>query len=402
MKFNKWTVALAAVGVVSLASAARADEHLSQVQTALSNTTISGYVDVSAQWNLGSQNGGNTPAYAFGAGKADGFNLNAVDIAIDKPMDQSQWAAGYHVELMFGPDNPVVGSEEWAYGAIRQAYIALRTPVGNGIDWKVGVFDSPLGYESSSDPLNPNYTRSYGYTIEPTTLTGILATYKVNDVITAQAGVADSSGVGPLPFVGTVGPASFNDRNVQESKKAYLGDIALTAPDSWGWVKGATLNVGVINNDDGPTSGSRANWGTTSYYVGATVPTPVTKLKVGAAWDYLDFHNSGYIGSSDSSVWNMALYANYQATDKLSLNARGEHLEVNGLPLRADEFTATAQYSLWANVLSRVEFRWDHVEHIGFGGSNRAFGFDNSAYDLSGARIHDNAFMLALNLIYQF
>ena len=52
MKFNKWTVALAAVGVVSLASAARADEHMSQVQTALSNTTISGYVDASAQWNL--------------------------------------------------------------------------------------------------------------------------------------------------------------------------------------------------------------------------------------------------------------------------------------------------------------------------------------------------------------
>ena len=94
MKFNKWTVALAAVGVVSLASAARADEHLSQVQTALSNTTISGYVDVSAQWNLGSQNGGPTPSYSFGAGKADGFNLNAVDLAIDKPMDESQWASG--------------------------------------------------------------------------------------------------------------------------------------------------------------------------------------------------------------------------------------------------------------------------------------------------------------------
>src|SRR5882672_6408166 len=48
MKFNKWTLGLAAVGVVSLASAARADEKMSQVQTALSNTTLSGYVDVAA------------------------------------------------------------------------------------------------------------------------------------------------------------------------------------------------------------------------------------------------------------------------------------------------------------------------------------------------------------------
>jgi len=47
MKFNKWTLGLAAVGVVSLTSAARADEtKISQVQTALSDTTLSGYVDV--------------------------------------------------------------------------------------------------------------------------------------------------------------------------------------------------------------------------------------------------------------------------------------------------------------------------------------------------------------------
>ena len=56
MKFNKWTLGLAAVGVVSLASAARADETMSQVQTALSNTTISGYVDTSIQWNPGTGN----------------------------------------------------------------------------------------------------------------------------------------------------------------------------------------------------------------------------------------------------------------------------------------------------------------------------------------------------------
>ena len=107
MKFNKWTVGLAAIGVVSLASAARADEKMSQVQTALSNTTLSGYVDVAATWRPGTDNGAayggpNIPGYAFS--KNDGFNLNAVDIALDKPMDESPWASGYHVELMFGPD----------------------------------------------------------------------------------------------------------------------------------------------------------------------------------------------------------------------------------------------------------------------------------------------------------
>src|ERR1700743_1633545 len=107
MKFNKWTLGLAAVGAVSLASAVRADEapKLSQVQTALSNTTISGYVDVAAQYNMGNysfvptvnKNGGvqypgGISGVPAGSGlnsisapsKMDNFTLNDVDIAIDK------------------------------------------------------------------------------------------------------------------------------------------------------------------------------------------------------------------------------------------------------------------------------------------------------------------------------
>src|SRR5208282_6418819 len=46
MKFNKWTLGLAAVGAVSLASAVRADEaKIIPLQTTLANTTISGFVD---------------------------------------------------------------------------------------------------------------------------------------------------------------------------------------------------------------------------------------------------------------------------------------------------------------------------------------------------------------------
>ena len=71
MKYNKWTLGLAAVGLVSLGSVASAEEKMNAVQTALSGTMISGYVDTSAQWNLGTGNA-NSPAYKFGgAGKAD-------------------------------------------------------------------------------------------------------------------------------------------------------------------------------------------------------------------------------------------------------------------------------------------------------------------------------------------
>jgi putative OmpL-like beta-barrel porin-2 len=411
MKFNKWTVALAAIGVVSLASAARADEaapKMSAVQTALSSTTLSGYVDTAATWRPGTDQNvhagqpGNVPAYSFA--KNDGFTLNAIDIALDHPEDESPWAAGYHVELMWGPDavpqsfNPLPPGIGASTVPIRQAYITLRTPVGNGIDWKIGVWDTIIGYESTSDPLNPNYTRSYGYTIEPTTHTGILATYKINDMVTVQAGIADGSNAG-LQTTSAV-----NGTSAIESQKAYMGDIQFTAPDSAGFMKGATLTVGAIDTAGNGTTGP----GATSLYAGMTLPTPVTALKLGWAFDYLDIHNGGAPGnSSDDSEWVVGVYGSFQATDKLSLNIRGEYLSSNGSGLydvqtgpvnlqnpdnTAAEFTATVQYNLWVNVISRLEFRWDHAEHGNFFGANSATGAANRSNDV----------LLALNLIYQF
>jgi hypothetical protein len=370
MKFNKWTVALAAIGVVNLTSAARADEKISQVQTALSNTTLSGYVDVSAQWNLGSQRGGTTPTYSFGGiGKADGFNFNALDLTLDKPEDESPWASGYHVELQVGPDTVATP---------RQAYVRLRTPIGNGIDWQVGVWDTIIGYESNSSPLNPNYSHSYGYTIEPTTHTGILAIYKVSDMITVEAGVADGSNT-----VG--GPAGVNGRLPSETQKAYMGSVAFTAPDSWGWMKGATMSAGIIN---AAGSDSAAVFpGSTSYYAGATLPTPIAALKFGGSFDYLDVHENGH-------ALDLAAYSTFQVSEKFSLNGRAEYFKDHAAGgfdalgygnAGGEEFTLDAQYSLWANVLSRVEFRWDHVDaHV----------FDSN--------LKKNAFLIAAQVIYQF
>src|SRR5260221_9538359 len=135
MKFNKWTIGLAAVGLVSLNSAVKAEEKANMVQTALAGNSASGYVDTSAQWNLGTGNG-HMPPYKFGgASKADGFNLDVVQLRIEKPLDESEWAAGYRVDLWAGPDANVLNTQSinsvgGADFAIRQAYVALRMPLG--------------------------------------------------------------------------------------------------------------------------------------------------------------------------------------------------------------------------------------------------------------------------------
>jgi Putative beta-barrel porin-2, OmpL-like. bbp2 len=405
MKFNKWTLGLAAVGLVSLTSAARADE-TNMVMTALSTTTISGYVDVASQFNP--NGGGGAPNYYYGQ-PANSVNLNVVDIAIDHPQDESPWAAGYHVEFWVGPNGQALG----VGNDIRQAYIALRTPVGNGIDWKIGVFDTIVGYESTTTLNNPNYSHSYGYNMEPTTHTGVLGAYKINDIATVQAGVADTSYGGSGAYTAAAGGFGGNTSGLY--LPTIMGGVTLTAPDSFGWAKGATASFDVINTsgNTGQSTGSNVNTGNgngaTTYYAGVTLPTPIAALKVGASFDYLTARDVS------GNAWDGALYGTYQFNDKLSLNLRAEYY--NGQPLnaagayqtgpgfgvanggeqQAQEFTATVQYALWANVLTRLEFRWDHVNH-GNGYSNNTF--NNTDEEPGGLR--QDAFMLAAQAVYQF
>jgi len=413
MKFNNWTVALAALGVVSLASAARAEEQPSSVMTALASTTLSGYVDTSAQWNFGT---GNTyvPPYKFNSpSKADGFNLDVIQVRIEKPLDEAEWAAGYRVDLWAGPDANVLNTQSIVSTgksdfAIRQAYVALRMPVGNGIDWKVGVFDSVVGYESVESPNNPNYTRSYGHSIEPQTHTGVLASYRFNDMISASAGVADTTG----PTINGRAFAPVQTSNAYaESYKTYMGSIALTAPESFGFASGSTLYGGIVNGFNTSVLGSGLGVPTMNAYVGGTIATPVSGLRLGAAWDLLNIDTTPHSGpfavtKADADVWSIAGYASFQATEKLSLHGRVEYVTGDidegfgtvsvGNFGRSDSIyaiTATAQYDLWKNVISRVEFRWDHLEHgLGFGGAD----------SVTGLPTRSNAYMLAANIIYKF
>src|SRR5208337_1709214 len=107
MKLNRWTLALISAGLLSQPGASYGEEKPSSLMTALSSTTISGYVDTSAHWNLGTGNA-NLPGYtgngAFGTGKADGFNLDVFELTINKPTGDEPWSAGYNATLLFGPD----------------------------------------------------------------------------------------------------------------------------------------------------------------------------------------------------------------------------------------------------------------------------------------------------------
>jgi hypothetical protein len=156
----------------------------------------------------------------------------------------------------------------------------------------------------------------------------------------------------------------------------------------------------------------------TSYYLGATVATPVTGLRAGAAFDYLDIH------SLNNDTYSVAGYLSYQATEKLSFHARAEYFKDklddspagdlanrgllfnpagglgNSHKAEVLALTGTIQYDLWKNVISRLEVRWDH-SLLG----NDLFGGDT--YSTPGGTFYGgadlkNAVMVAANIIYKF
>jgi len=420
MKCNQWTLGLAALGVVSLASVVKADEKPSSVGTALSSTMLSGYVDTSAQWNLGKGNAG-APAYAFGGpGKADGFNLNVVRLVLEKDADASDaWGAGYKVDLIFGPDaNTLATGSTTADFALKQAYVDLKAPLGNGLDIKIGTWDTIIGYEVFQSGDNPNFTRSYGYTIEPTTHTGVLLGYTVNDMLSLQAGVANTFGPqigGNAPGGVALSSARANPPEA-ESYKTYMASVSLTAPTNWGWASGSTLYGCIINgfNAASPATGTPA--AQTSFYAGLTLNTPLTALKLGAAYDYAGVKEQFVsvpppggaqvkIGSGYANA--VAGYATYQATEKLSLNGRMEYFTQSGgpaglgLPPKVLALTFTPQYDLWKNVMTRLEFRWDHqLESAPEYGANSVGG--PGAVGGGGHGTLGNSYEAIANIIYKF
>src|SRR5688572_11761020 len=319
MKLNKWTLALASAGVIGSGTALQAEEQ-HQVMTALSQTTLSGYVDTSAIWSLGSPNGTLAGRTFDGTGdKLDGFNLHAVKLVLEKPLDEGQWSAGYKADLVFGPDanyystvaNGGVTTGDASDFNVKQAYVALRAPVGNGLDIKLGVWDTLIGYEVFESANNPNFSRSYGYFIEPTHHTGLLLSYHVTDWLSVSGGVANG-------WTGAINDRIDDGTGEGEERKAFLGSLTITLPEDAGMFAGSSIYAGIVYGDiaNGLSGGGgfNVNQEVMSYYLGSTLTTGLEGLSVGVALDYRD--NGLNAVNPDNYAWTAALYASFSRSEE--------------------------------------------------------------------------------------
>ena len=329
------------------------------------------------------------PGRMFDVGsRQDGFNLDSVLLKLERPLDEGTWSAGYAVEMLYGADAPLYGTSPSFPAAavssdfaIKQAYVSLRAPVGNGLTFKVGVWDTIIGYEVYDYASNPTFSRSYGFFLEPFTHTGVQASYSFTDNIQLITGVADARGSFNINQI--------NGRTATESGLSYMGTLAMTAPESFGFLAGSTLYVGATDiqqdSSTAPLTADRLN-----FFSGITLNTPITGLKVGAAYDYVE--NNLVNGDYANAI---AGYVSYQVTEKLKANLRVDHTWAtdgtyfgDGLKDSYLSVTTNLEYALWANVITRLEFRWDGDQN------SRTFG--------DPADLDANAYSLAANIIYKF
>ncbi len=340
MKMNKWTMALAAAGVVSLSSVAQAQEAAAGANALAASSTLSGYVSTSYTMVDGTSN-----AHTFrGDSDVDQFALDVVDLKFASAQGAGEYATGYTVELWAGPAASDLGTNDGTAGTVElmQANIDLRLPVGNGLDLKVGQWGTTVGAETFNYNANAFYSRSFGFAIEPTHHTGILASYQLSDDMGIAVGVANDT-------------QSANVSDKGSSGTAYILGANYTLPDSTGFAGGTTITYGGVI-DAGADATDKNN-----HYFGVSVPLPVEGLTYNVAWDIVENN-----GNADDNV--VGHYLSYALSDKATVNVRYEHGNINsnidgtagnenldGL----ESMTIGLDYALWENVTSRIEFRSD-------------------------------------------
>jgi len=400
------------------------------VETAQKGIVLSGYVDTSYTYQFagGAQTPSDSSAGLSGNGTTtregahfgkdpsteasfrsfdqnnDSFQVNAFKLALEKPLpDENKLAAGFRADLMFGQDARYLNSldsngPKVLVGGLRngppateesvnedifleQAYVQFRVPVGNGLDFKMGRFVSLMGYEVIESPADLNFSRGLLFSnTMPLTNTGVMMSYKFNDIVDAQAGLvdgwdnsaADTSGIQGFPL-------------------AVTGRVNVTAPG-----KNANVATSFIYSADGEPGTASPKFTENESVFAANIwgnwapKFADDKLLLGfnAVLGFADAaqQDAALAGTGSpvvndrTSTWSgIGLYSKYQFTKLFSLASRLEWLHGDnalkfsnivpgasaspnvapGGDVDVWSWTATAGFNIWENLLTRVEYRYD-------------------------------------------
>jgi hypothetical protein len=347
----------------------RAQEAAAGAEILRASSSFSGYV--STGYHLGSSEGSYN--YSFASHNKNGFSLDHIGLSLSRPLEDYLLDSGFRFDVWVGPQASDLGTSDGSEGSvsIRRAYVDLRLPwinplawdlseIGSSIDLRVGTFDSPLGFESPDPVDNPHYTRSWGYTIQPTMHTGVLAVFPGF----GRPGVDplfewDSSYQFSLGLVNSVEPR-ISGAPDNSDRKSLLTGLTWELPSFFGPAGGSRVSLGYLNGRDLTNEDPVQN-----IFGSLGLALPSEQWSLAFSYDSRVLHGAG----NDDTV--LGAHLGYQASNKLRLHLRGEFFQEGALLFSGESageqsdgrgITATAEYQLWKNVVSRVEYRWDHTD----------------------------------------
>ncbi len=382
------------------------------IEGALSGIRLSGYVDTGWHWNANNPN--NVPSAPTGTREQSirvfdqdegSFTLHAVKMTLEKPA-AAEGGVGFRTDFLYGEDAEVitpVGSTIDEFD-IEQAYVEARLPIhgfdgnevfGNSLYLRGGKYVTLAGAEVIESKDNWNVTRSlmFGWAI-PFTHTGVRAAYDLwGGKVTTTVGLNN-------------GWDQVEDNN---NYATFEGQIAWKPNDKFLFT--GTTYMGPENaNTDAHKR----------YLIDFVALWKVTdKLSLMANFDFGSERRFSGIGgnsieSFENAQWHgYALYARYQATDKLAFATRWEifvdddHFRTGGgvsptidesptgpcfedeslgedetlvcepfgasfqaVERRYWEWTYTVEYKLYDNLITRAEYRYDWAEAPIFNGES--------------------------------
>ena len=356
---SKFTSVLAAAGFAMLPLASQAATPTLGDVLKASGITANGYIDFG-----NSINNRGTDGYA-GVGGLQGaqhgsFRLNQVGLTVNTALSDNFSGV---LDVLAGQDAQAIPSDAGSDIVFKQAYINYTS--GN-LTVMGGRFITLAGSEVINSSQNANATRGLLFSfLQPSTHTGVRATYAIGKTVTVTGGVVNSALATGIPILGAFAPIGAGgaaggvvDNNTQKTLEAQV-----TFAPFDGFSNALTYYRGI----EGKNVADPAPHGTAApYLVDLVSSLQVTKaLSLGLNYDFYDTQ----FAPTDSRMNGVALYGNLQVCDTLRLGGRGEFVTLANGPglvpgdsrFNAFEYTLTGGYSVAKNMDIITDVRFDKI-----------------------------------------
>jgi hypothetical protein len=300
-------------------------------------TELSGFVDVYFGYNFNTPSTGQAQLRNFDV-QHNSFSLNLAELAFEKkPTANSR--AGFRVDLNYGPTATMVHAAEpggtQTFQNILQAYASYLAHVGQGLQFDIGKFTTPIGNEVIKTRDNWNYSRSLLFTLaEPYYHAGVRVNYPVGDRSSLSAYLVNGW------------------NNVVDNNSGKTVGVQATLKPS------AAITI-VQSYIGGPEhANDNANW---RHLVDTIITyTAVRTVSLAMNYDY----GRDTVEASTVTWQGVAGYLRYQPTPWVAFTTRAEYYDdpngsTTGVVQKIKEVTLTAESEPSDGLVLRVEYRRD-------------------------------------------